>query len=153
MALVRWRPFRELETFRREMDRLFEDFFGREWPVLRPAREITRAGVLAPAIDMYDKKDEIIVKAELPGLSKDDVNIELTEDALTLSGEIKREEEVKETDYYCCERAYGKFSRTIELPAKVKTDKAEARFKDGILEIHLPKVEEAKPKQIKVQVK
>lgn len=153
MALVRWRPFQELETFRREMDRLFEDFFGREWPLWRPAREIARVGVLTPAIDMYDKKDEIVVKAEVPGLSKEDINLELAEGTLTLSGELKREEEVKEADYYCCERAYGKFSRTIELPTKVQTDKAEASFKDGILEIHLPKVEEAKPKQIKVQVK
>ena len=153
MALVRWRPFEELERFRREMDRLFEDFFGREWPVVRPAREIARVGIFAPAIDMYDKKDEIVIKAELPGLSKEDINLELTEDTLTLSGEVKREEDVKDADYYCCERAYGSFSRTIALPAKVKTDKAEANFKNGILEIRLPKVEEARPRQIKVQVK
>lgn len=153
MAIVRWRPFQELETFRREMDRLFEDFFGREWSLWRPAREIARAGVLTPAIDMYDKKDEIVVKAELPGLRREDIKLELTEDTLTLSGELKREEEVKEADYYCCERAYGKFSRTIGLPTKVKTDKAEASFKDGILEVHLPKVEEAKPKQVLLEVK
>jgi len=135
------------------MDRLFEDFFGREWPVLRPARELVREGVFTPAIDMYDKKDEIVVKVELPGLDKEDINLELSEDTLTLSGEMKREEEVKEADYYCCERAYGKFSRAIELPTKVRADQAEATFKSGILEIRLPKAEEAKPKQIKVHVK
>jgi len=151
MALVRWRPFRELELFRREIDRLFDELFEREFPAPRRAREIAR--VFAPAVDMYEKDDEIVLKAELPGMNRDDINIELTEDAITLSGEIKREEEVKEADYYCAERTYGRFSRTIDLPVKVNIEKAEATYKDGILEIRLPKAEEAKRKEIKLKVK
>lgn len=151
MALVRWRPFRELEMFRREIDRLFDEIFEREFPAPRRAREITR--VFVPAVDMYEKPDEIVLKAELPGMNRDDINIELTEDAITISGEIKREEEVKEADYYCAERTYGRFSRTIDLPVKVNMEKAEATYKDGLLEIRLPKAEEAKRKEIKLKVK
>lgn len=153
MRLAPWKPFRELETLRREMDRLFDDFFGKDWPALRPVRELAWKGSFTPAVDMYDKNDEIVIKAELPGLAKDDIALDLTEDSLTLSGEVKRDAEANEADYYCSERAYGRFSRTIELPVKVKTDKAEAKLKDGILEIRLPKAEEAKPKQIKLHVK
>ncbi len=150
MALTRWRPFRELEMFRREIDRLFDEIFEREFPAPRRAREITR--VFAPAVDMYEKKDEIVIKAELPGMNRDDISIELTEDAITLSGEITREEEAKEADYYCAERTYGKFSRTIDLLVKVNIEKAEATYKDGILEIRLPKAEEAKRREIKLKV-
>ncbi|MEW6409414.1 MAG: Hsp20/alpha crystallin family protein [Nitrospirota bacterium] len=102
---------------------------------------------------MYDKKDEIVVKVELPGIEKDQVDITLSEDTLTIKGEAKKEEEVKDEDYYRCERCYGSFSRTINLPARVQGDKSKATFKNGILEICLPKAEEAKPKEIKVEVK
>jgi HSP20 family protein len=105
-----------------------------------------------PAVDVFEKENEVIVKAEIPGLSKDDVEVNLTNSTLTISGEKKKEEEVKDRNYYRCERSFGSFSRTIELPAEVKTEEAKASFKDGLLEIHLPKTEAAKRKLVKVDV-
>ncbi len=152
MSIVKWSPMKELEEMRRDMDRLFEEFFEpfrrrrRWWP--KPSE----AGVVVPSIDMYDRKNEIVVKAEIPGVDKKDIDLTITKDSLTLKGEVKREEEVKEEDYYACERSYGSFTRTIALPVEVDSEKAKATFKNGVLEIILPKKEEAKPKEIKVEV-
>jgi HSP20 family protein len=145
MSLVKWNPYRE-------MDKLFGEFFEttpkRGWPLwLRLKPEI-----VVPDIDMYDRKTEIVVKAELPGMTKDHIDLTIHEGSLTLKGEVKKDEEVKEEDYYARERSYGGFTRTIALPAAVDEAKAKATFKDGILEITLPKKEEAKPKEIKVDV-
>lgn len=151
MSIVKWSPFRELETMRRDIERLFEEFFEpisrrrRWWPKLEP-------GVVVPNVDMYDRKNEIVVKAELPGVEKDNIDLKITDNNLTIKGELKKEEEVKEEDYYSCERSYGSFTRTIALPTEVDSSKAKATFKNGILEITLPKKEEAKPKEIKVEV-
>ena len=152
MSIVKWSPYRELETMRRNMDKLFGEVFEttprRDWPLwsrLKPE-------IVVPNIDMFDKKDKIIVKAELPGMTKDHIDLTINEGSLTLKGEVKKEEEVKEEDYYSQERSYGSFTRTIVLPAAVDETKAKAKFKDGILEITLPKKEEAKPKEIKVDV-
>jgi len=152
MSIVKWSPYRELETMRRNMDKLFGGFFettpGRDWPLwprLKPE-------IVLPNVDVYDKKDKIVVKAELPGMTKDHIDLTINEGSLTLKGEVKKEEEVKEEDYYSRERSYGSFTRTITLPAAVDETKAKAKFKDGILEITLPKKEEAKPKEIKVDV-
>jgi len=94
-----------------------------------------------------------VVKAEIPSVEKENVRISLSDNMLTIKGETKKEEEVKEEDYYYSERSYGSFARTLSLPSKVKSDKIKASFKNGILEIHLPKAEEAKPKEIKIEVK
>jgi HSP20 family protein len=122
----------------------------RKFPRLRRLRELEE---ISPSVDMFDKKDEIVVKAEIPGVEKENISISLSDNMLTIKGEMKKEEEVKEEDYYYSERSYGSFSRSLNLPAKVQAEKIKASFKNGILEIHLPKAEEAKPKEIKVEVK
>ncbi len=151
MSIVKWSPLKELEDMRKDMDRLFEEFFS---PITRRRRGWLKPemGIIVPNIEMYDRKDEIVVKAELPGVAKEDIDLTITKDSLTLKGEVKREEEIKEEDYYACERSYGSFTRTIALPAEVDSEKAKASFKSGVLEIVLPKKEEAKPKEIKIEV-
>lgn len=151
MSIVKWSPLKELEEMRKDMDRLFEEFFS---PITRRRRGWLKPemGVIVPNIEMYDRKNEIVVKAELPGVSKEDIDLTITKDSLTLKGEAKREEEIKEEDYYACERSYGSFTRTIALPVEVNSEKAKASFKNGVLEIVLPKKEEAKPKEIKIEV-
>jgi len=151
MSIVKWSPFKELEDMRKDIERMFEEFFE---PFSRRRRRWwSREGMIVPNIDVYDKKGEVVVKAELPGVEKDNIDITVTKDTLTIKGEIKKDEEVKEEDYYAREISYGSFARTIALPVEVDSEKAKATFKNGILEIVLPKKEEAKPKEIKVEVK
>lgn len=151
MSIVKWSPLKELEEMRKDMDRLFDEFFS---PVTRRRRGWLKPemGVIVPNIEMYDRKNEIVLKAELPGVSKEDIDLTITKDSLTLKGEVKKEEEIKEEDYYASERSYGSFTRTIALPAEVDSEKSKASFKNGVLEIVLPKREEAKPKEIKIEV-
>lgn len=149
MSIVKWSPLKELEEMRKDMDRLFEEFFA---PVARRRRWLKPEGVVVPDIEMYDRKNEIVLKAELPGVKKEDIELTITKDSITLKGEVKREEEVKEEDYYACERSYGSFARTIAIPVEVDSEKAKASFKNGVLEIVIPKKEEAKPKEIKIEV-
>jgi HSP20 family protein len=110
------------------------------------------AGEWAPAVDVIEDDDKVVVKAELPGLTDKDVDISVVDNTLTIKGEKKQEEEKKEKGYHRLERSYGMFQRSIMLPASVTSEKAKASFKNGVLEIELPKQEEAKPKQIKVKV-
>ena len=136
-------------------DRMVEDLWRRPFPSLfRPERWWpSEAGIIRmPTVDVYEEKDEVIVKAELPGLSKEDVSVQVADSTLTIKGEKKREEEIKEADYYRCERSFGEFTRTLDLPADVKADQVKASFKNGILEIRLPKTEEAKKKAITVNI-
>jgi HSP20 family protein len=145
-------PMRAVE---RELDRLFEDFPLFRWPRLREldrARFPRELRLQAPALDMYEENDDVVIKAEVPGLSKDDIEITLSDSTLTIKGEKKKEEEVKEKDYYRCEREYGSFLRTVELPNEVKAEGARAAFKNGVLEVHLPKSETAKKKEVHVKV-
>jgi HSP20 family protein len=132
----------------------FEDFSSRSFPRLwRPNFARLRSISLeAPALDVYEHKDDLIVKAEIPGLTKDEIDITIDGNTLTIKGEKKKEEEVKEEDYYRCERTYGAFSRSVELPMAVQTDKVNASIKNGVLEIRLPKTEEAKKNVVKVKV-
>jgi HSP20 family protein len=148
MALIRWDPFRELANLQERMNRLFSD-----WRI-RPTWESEEIGQGSwiPPVDIYETADAVVLKAELPGISKDDINVEVKDNTLTLRGEKKFEKEVKEENYYRVERSYGTFQRSFSLPSTVQQDKVKAKFKDGILEISLPKAEEAKPKQIKVDV-
>jgi len=147
-GLTPWRPFRELE----EMERRFEDIFGRSLlPTWRRLPLEERGWV--PALDVFEKEDKFVVKAEIPGMKDDDIDISVVGDTLTIKGEKKTESEVKEEDYYCCERSYGNFYRSIALPATVNTSKIEANFEDGILEISLPKAPEVKPKKIAISAK
>src|SRR5215467_10582305 len=137
-----------------DLDRMFEDFLGRRLWSFWPERWWPAAGVeiTPPAVDLYKEKDDIVVKAELPGMEKDNIEVNLSDNRLTIRGEKKKEEEVKKENYYRSERSYGSFVRTLELPREVQADKVKANFKNGVLEIRLPKTEEAKKKETKVRV-
>lgn len=140
--LLAARPFRELWE---EMDRLWEGF--PRFPRLRPLI----AEPVWPAIDVFEKNGSLIVKADVPGMRAEDIEVTLTEDGITISGQRSEEKEVKEKDYYRCERSYGSFARQVPLPAGVDRDKAQASFKDGVLEVSFPLKEGAKQKKIEVK--
>ncbi len=143
--LIRWQPFDELVSLRDAMDRVFEDSFIRpRWGWISPT------GAASLALDMYETKDEVVVKAALPGIKPEEVEVSITGNALTIKGESKEENEVKEKDYIRKERRYGSFARSVTLPSGLKTDKAEATFEDGVLTLKVPKSEEVKPKTINV---
>jgi HSP20 family protein len=148
MSIMRWRPTRDLLSMREEMNRLFDNFFT-GWPERRKG---LLEGEWAPSIDVAETDEEIVVTAELPGIKQDDVDITIADDVLTLKGEKKEEKEVKKKDYHRIERSYGSFQRSISLPTGVKAGEAKAKYKDGVLQVTIPKAEETKPKQIKINV-
>jgi len=151
----KWEPVRTFDDF----ERMLENFWRQPFPSFCPpfpslfrqlGGGIFRGG---PSVDVYEEKNNVVVKAEIPGLTKEDVQVTLTDTTITLSGEKKKEEEEgKEDEYSYSERTYGKFSRTLSLPCNVKSDKGKATFKDGILVVKIPKTEEAKKRHIKVKV-
>ncbi len=147
-----WKPFRELAPFRefdrmrREMDRLWDSFFER-----RPVK-IEEGAEFLPALDLAETGNELVVKCEVPGLDPKDIDISLSDGMLTIKGEKKQEREEKEADYHLVERSYGAFTRSIQLPKEVQSDKINASYKNGILKITLPKSEGAKKKEIKIKV-
>ena len=143
--LIRWEPAREMMTLREAMDRLFDDAFTRPLSL--------RDGWSAPAIDMYQTDDEIIVKAALPGFKPDEVQINITGEVLTLKGEVKQQEEKQERAWHMREQRWGTFERSVVLPTDVVSEKAKAEFENGILTISLPKAEEVKPKVINIKAK
>jgi HSP20 family protein len=143
--LTRWEPVREMMTLREAMDRLFDDAFTR--PLGR------NGGSTVPAIDLYQTDNEVILKADLPGLKADDVQITVTNDVLTLRGEFKWEDGHEDATYHIHEQRYGSFERSIPLPVDVQTDKAQADFQNGVLTITLPKAESVKPKTISIKAK
>ncbi len=145
----RWMdPFRELEHIQQQMNQLFD------FSLSRPFGDATLlGGQWAPAVDVYDSADNILIKADLPGLNKDDIDVTVESDQLILKGEKKKENEIEEDNYYKTERFTGSFFRTIPLPAEVEAEKVDAKFSDGVLTLNLPKREEAKPKRIKIDVK
>ncbi len=146
LDLVKWNPWREMETFSDRINRFFEDaFLPGTW--LRDEGGLTN---WRPVADIYDHDDKIVIKAELPGVDKKDIHVNLENGVLTLSGERSYENEVKEDNYYRKERSYGKFHRAFTLPAGLDPEKIEAEYKDGILKIEIPKPEEKKAKKIKV---
>jgi len=150
MAIVRWLdPFRDLSAIQERMNRIFEDALARS----RGREEGLRTGMWTPAVDIYENNDSVVVKAELPGVERDQISVEVKDGILTLRGERKFEKEVKEESYHRIERSYGNFQRSFSLPVSVEPDKVTARFKDGVLEVILPKKEQARPKQIQVDVK
>lgn len=153
-ALVPRKVSSELRRAEGDLDRMFEDFLGRRMLPFWPERWWPAGGmkITTPAVDLYEEKNDIVVKAELPGMEKDNIEVNLSARRLTIKGEKKQEEEVKKEGYYRSERSYGSFVRTLELPREVQTDKVKADFKNGILIIRLPKTEEAKKKETKVKV-
>lgn len=148
-ALEPYRPAEWLTPFR-HIDDMFESFFRRPWLSSMPRLFEDRD--LSPSVDIFEDGDEVVVKTELPGMEKDNININLTENAITLSGEKKKEEKVERKNYYHLERSYGSFSRSFNLPSEVLTDQAKASFKNGLLEVRIPKTEEAKKKVQKVKI-
>ena len=145
--LIRWEPAREMMTLREAMDRLFDDAFT------RPLSLRDGWSASAPAIDMYQTNDEIIVKAAVPGMKADDVQINVTGELLTIKGEMKEQEEKKEKAWHIREQRWGSFERSVALPTVVVADKAKAEFENGILTVTLPKAEEVEPKTITVKGK
>jgi HSP20 family protein len=154
MALIRWQkpetarwdPFRQLSTLRSEIDRLFDEPFSALGEGMQPFMS-----GWSPALDLYEDRDNLTVKAELPGMKKEDIEISLHDGVLTLSGERKDEQNRHEGDIHRSERFVGKFQRTLTLPTPVEADKVKASYKDGILTVTLPKAETAKPKQIQIK--
>lgn len=145
MTLVRWIPRRSVLDLANEFDRMWEDF--------APSHVMGRERMWNPRVDMKDKKDEFVVTAELPGMTEKDIKITLKENQLVISGEKKVEQENENETYHCCERSYGKFERAMLLPTEIDVNKVEAKVKDGILTIKLPKSEKVKPKEITITAK
>jgi len=144
--LMEWRPFREISRLRREMDRLWEDYFGSGRRGLQPLQ-----AEFAPAVDVKETADQVVVKAEVPGMDAKDINISVTGDVLTIKGEKKSEREEKEENYHLVERSYGSFSRSMVLPAAVDLDKIEAKYDKGVLTVTCTKKEGVKPKAIEIK--
>ncbi len=147
MAIVRWEPFRDVMTAQREFDRLFKEGFN---PFFGEGESSTRTW--APAVDIYETENDIVLKAELPGIDPKDVEVKVEDNTLYLKGERKFEKEVKDESYHRVERSYGSFARSFSLPNSISAEKVKAEFKDGLLTLTLPKREEAKPRTIKIDV-
>jgi HSP20 family protein len=144
MALMQWEPSESLATLQREMHRLFASFF--DGSLLRGREPMTE-----PAVEVSDTKDAIVVKAQVPGVSKEQLQIMVSEGSLTIKGETKTEEKKEEKNYLRREFRYGAFACTVPLPAAVQAEKATAQLKDGVLEITMPKSVEARVKAIPIQ--
>lgn len=145
MSMIRWEPFDEMMSMRESMDRLFEDFFSRRPRTSGPL-------VWQPALEVYETDHEVVVKAELPGIDPKSVGVTVTAEGLTIKGEAKVEHEDKGRNYYRRELRYGAFQRTIALPNEVKSDETKATFRQGILEVKIPKAERVRPKTVSVAV-
>lgn len=145
MDLVRWEPRRNLTRS------FFDDFFDIMENPSRGRRNLFDGGIWAPAVDLIEKEDKLIAKVELPGVEKKDVKLSLTDNNLSIQGEVKKDDETKNENYYYRERMYGSYSRTISLPAEIDKEKINAKFKNGILEITMPKKPEVQPKEITIE--
>jgi HSP20 family protein len=144
-SITRWEPFRNLSSLQEQVNRLFESTF--------PSRgDGSTLTAWAPAVDVYETEDELVIKADLPDVSEKDLDVRIENNMLTIHGERKFEQKVKEENYLRMERAYGSFSRSFSLPSSVNTDAVQAEYKDGVLNITLPKRAESKPKQVKIAV-
>lgn len=146
MNLVKWNPWRELETFQNRMGHFFHE------PFFMPSlfNDEADMGGWNPVVDIYEDKDHIVIKAELPGMDKKNIKVDLKDNVLTLEGERSYENESKENHYYRKERVFGKFKRAFRLPDNLDPEKINADYKNGVLKIEIPKPEEEKPKQIAV---
>lgn len=145
-AVDRWDPFRNLSDIQGEVNRLFDSFFGRATSTAQGGRAWT------PFVDMHETKDDLVLRVDLPGVRDKDVSVSITGDWLTIRGERQFEQEQTQNQYLHLERAYGKFERYVQLPMAVQADKVKATYRDGVLEIRLPKAEEVKPKEVKIDI-
>ena len=143
MALVRWDPMRELDSLQGDMNRLFDRFFEG-----RVANGTSRRWI--PAMDLIETDDSLVLRGDLPGMTEDDVDIEIKDNVLNVSGERKSESEHKGEGYHRVERAFGRFSRSLTLPQGVDAEKVEAKFEKGVLEVRIPKPAEAKPTRVQI---
>ncbi len=148
MSIVKWSPLKEIEEIRREMDKLFEEFLS---PVRR-RRVVSTEGVISPNVDIFERNGEVFVQIELPGVAKEQVELTLTDDRLIIKGEIKRPEGIREEDYILSERCFGPFTRTINLPGDIDKSSIRASLREGVLEIVLKRKEEAREREIKIQL-
>jgi HSP20 family protein len=158
-ALTTQRPTEmrpRMQNMERLFDRMVEEFWRRPFPTfLRPEHwwpAETDMTIRIPVVDVYDQKDEVVIKAEIPGLSKEDISVQVADSVLTIKGEKQQEEEVHDGDYYQCERSFGSFTRDVALPCDVKAGQVKASCKNGILEVRMPKAEAAKRKAIPVEI-
>jgi HSP20 family protein len=139
-----------------EMERWFEDAFRRPYSLFAPSGwprlRMHEMEMIAPIVDIFEDHGDVVVKAQLPGMKKEDIDVKLTDGTIIISGEKKQGEKVEKKDYYRMESSYGSFTRTINLPSEVQTDKAKAKFKDGVLEIRAPMTDEAKKKEKKLPI-
>jgi len=147
MAVVKWDPFRDLLSIQDRMNKLFEQSLSRS-----RTEEGIAASTWTPAVDIYETPETVVMKAELPGLSRDDIEIQIRDNTLTLKGERRFAKDVQQENYLRIERAYGAFQRSFTLPATIQRENIRAVFLDGVLELTLPKAEEAKPKKIAIEV-
>ena len=148
MALVRWDPFRNVVTLQDRINRLFEDAFPRS----RDIDDDVSMCAWRPAVDIYETENGLVLKAELPGVKKENVSVEIKDNVLTLKGERAEDKEVDEENYYRRERCFGTFQRSFNLEQSIQSEKIKAKFKDGILEVEIPRPDEEKPKKISVSV-
>jgi len=149
MAIVRWDPFRELQSMQDRMNRIFGDVYAR-----RGDDDVMARGDWMPLVDIYENdRHELLIKAEMPGMKREDIDIKVENNTLTIRGERRRESEVREEQYHRVERSYGSFSRSFSLPSTIDSEKVSAEYKDGVLTVLLPTREEAKPRQVADQVK
>jgi HSP20 family protein len=142
--LTRWDPFQEMLNLRRTVDRLFDN--------ASPDHEWAQPALWGLAVDMVENKDDFIIKASIPGINPEDLDISYSDDTLTIKGAVKSDNEVKENQYHLRERRYGSFARSITLPTKIKGDAIEALYQNGVVTLRLPKAEEVKPKRISIKV-
>jgi HSP20 family protein len=150
MALIRWEPVRELNTIQNEMNRLFNTFFETSTPGGNGGSTSLRRWV--PPMDLVETESDFVLRADLPGLSEQDVNIELEDSVLTISGERKAEHEERKEGYYRVERASGTFARSLTLPEGVEPEAVKASFDKGVLEVRIPKPEQRKPRKVAISV-
>ncbi len=145
MNIIRWDPFRDLATLRERMNRLFEEAY-----TSRGEEKDLVASTWNPSVDIYETENELVLKAELPGIDEDDIEIKLEDNTLTLKGDRKFEKETKEENFHRIERSYGSFYRSFTLPRNIDQDKIKAESESGILKITMPKKAELKPKKVKI---
>jgi HSP20 family protein len=144
-SITRWDPFRSLSTLQDQVNRLFESSF-------KTGQENSALATWAPAVDVYETENELVIKADLPEVEEKDIDVRVENNMLTIRGERKLEQSVKEDNYLRVERAYGSFSRSFSLPNTVNSNAIEATYKNGVLRVELPKRAESKPKQVKINV-
>jgi HSP20 family protein len=144
-SITRWDPFRNLTAFQDQFNRMFES-------TLKPNQDHSTLTTWAPAVDIYETENELVLKADLPDVDEKDIDVRVENNMLTIRGERKFEQSLKEDNYLRVERAYGSFSRSFSLPNTVNTEAIRANYKNGVLKVELPKRAESKPKQVKINV-